>query len=541
VSKGQAWRRAAGSQRGAGLGLATLSLVLFLTFLDNTIVSVTLAAVQSELHMGVSALQWVVNGYALVFAALMLTAGTLGDIFGRKRVMLGGVAVFCAGSVLAALAPSGGVLIAGRVVMGVGAAASEPGTLSLIRHLYRDPGQRARALGVWAAVSGLALALGPVIGGSLVGVWSWRAVFWFNVAFGGAALLAGWAVLPESADPEGRRLDLAGFLLGALAIGGASSAVIAGETAGYRTWWVEGLFVAAAASGVGFVAYERRAPDPVLNISYFRRPMFAGSNFVAFSSYFATFSIFFFVALYLEVVGSTSGYALALDFLPMAAGMVLASLLTGRWVAATGARAPMVAGSLVAAAGILATNAVVSPTVGFYPIALTLAAAGVGVGMAVVPVTSTALSVIPPKHSGMAASTTNTSRELGGVAGVAVLGSMVNGQLTVDLARRLTALGIPKQFQSLVITAVTTGTVGQQAASFHTTSKAVQAIVNKVVGAAYGAFGHGLELALLASGALMVLSALVAGLTVTVHRPHDRARLGRLPRLFAFHHDLGWD
>ncbi|MGA8679809.1 MAG: MFS transporter, partial [Acidimicrobiales bacterium] len=203
-------RRGLGAGVRRNLALATLSLVLFLTFLDNTIVSVVLAEVQSSLHTGVSQLQWVVNGYALVFASFMLSAGTLGDLFGRKKVMLGGVAVFCAGSALAALAPDSNVLIAARVIMGVGAAASEPGTLSIIRHLYSDGRDRAQALGIWTAVAGLALALGPVIGGVLVGIWSWRAIFWFNLIFGLVALVGAAIVLPESSDPVSRRLDLPG-------------------------------------------------------------------------------------------------------------------------------------------------------------------------------------------------------------------------------------------------------------------------------------------------------------------------------------------
>src|SRR5262249_7884052 len=170
--------------------LAAVCAVLFLTFLDNTIVSVALANIQTDLSSSVSGLQWIVNGYMIAFAALMLTGGTLGDLFGRKKVMLGGVAVFCAGSVMAAVGAGERVLIAGRIVMGVGAAASEPGTLSVLRHVYPEHRERARALGVWAAVSGLALALGPVIGGVLVeGAGGWRSIFWFSLGLGALCLV----------------------------------------------------------------------------------------------------------------------------------------------------------------------------------------------------------------------------------------------------------------------------------------------------------------------------------------------------------------
>jgi EmrB/QacA subfamily drug resistance transporter len=490
--------------------LATLSFVLFLTFLDTTIVSVVLANVQNDLHTGVIGLQWVVNGYALVFASLMLTFGTLGDLFGRKRIMLGGVAVFCAGSLIAAVAPDVHVLIAGRLVMGLGAAASEPGTLSMIRHIYPDRQERARALGVWAAVSGLALALGPVIGGALAGVWSWRAVFWFNVFFGLVALvLAAW-VLPENSDPTNRRLDLPGFLLSAIALGAASVAVIAGETAGYASGWIDGLFALALLAAIGFVVFERRAANPVLNVRYFRIPAFGGSNFVAFSTYFSTFAIFFFVSLYLEEVGTSSPYAIAVDFIPMAAGLVLTGLFTGRWVAARGPRTPMFCGCVLAGAGLLLTDVRLTPNSGLASIGWTLGLAGIGFGMAIVPVTTSALAAIPPQHSGMAASMTNTSRVLGAVAGVAVLGSVVNGQLTVDLVHRLNAIGIPKAFQGQVITAVTTGTFSQQASAAVGGSKSLQAIVNKVVAAAFGAFSNGLDIALMMAASLMLVSALVA-------------------------------
>ena len=210
---------------------------------------------------------------------------------------------------------------------------------------------------------------------------------------------------------------------------------------------------------------ELRAKNPVLNVRYFKKPAFATSTIIAFTAYFGTFAIFFMVALYLQVVVSVSPLGLALNFVPLAVGMVAASLLTGRWVAVRGPRIPMATGCLLAGVGILLTNSMITPHVGIGQIGWTMFLAGVGVGMAMVPVTSASLGSVPPEHSGMAASTTNTFRELGAVVGVAVLGSIVNGQLTVNLVRRLTAIGIPKAYQSLVVSAVTTGSYQSEAKS----------------------------------------------------------------------------
>jgi EmrB/QacA subfamily drug resistance transporter len=508
----------AGSRRMGGvrsqLGLATLLVVLFLTFLDNTIISVTLAAVQSSLHAGVTQLQWVVDAYALVFAAFMLSAGTLGDLFGRKKVMLGGVLVFCTGSLIGALAVNSDMLIGARVVMGLGAAASEPGTLSMIRHLYPDAKVRARALGAWAAVSGLALAMGPVIGGVLVGVYSWRAVFWFNLFFGLVAMAGAAAVLPETSDRVGAHLDTPGLVLGAGALSAVTYATIAGESSGYLIWWIDLLFAAAVVLGTAFVWVELRAENPVLNLRYFRRKMFAGSNLVAFCTYFGTFSIFFFVALYLQVVGSTTGYGLALDFLPMAVGMILSSLIAGRWVSRSGPRIPMTLGCVLAGTGMLLTDWVLTPTSGISTLGWSLLLAGIGIGIVVVPVTASALSSIPAEHSGMAASMTNTSRELGAVTGVAVLGSLVNGLLITSLVKRLTELGIPKQFQDQVVAAVTTGTFNGQSSAAAKRYPGLAKMVTEVEHAAWGAFSTGVDWSLAVAGVLMLCCAVLAAFTM---------------------------
>ncbi len=494
--------------RARSFGLAVLCTILFLTFLDTTIVSVALADIQQRLHAGVSPLQWVVNGYALVFASLMLLAGSLGDRFGRKAVMLGGLTVFCAGSLLAALAPNVDVLVAGRVVMGAGAAASEPGTLSMIRHMYPERRERTRAISKWAAVSGLALALGPVVGGALVGLGTWRAIFWFNLAAGLLVIAGAASVLPESADPvAGASLDLRGFALGTLALAALVFAIIVGEQAGYGDPAIAALFGVAALSGIGFLVAERRSPAPMLELSYFRRPAFSGALAVALAIYFGIFSVFFFTTLYLQSVVNYSPYRTAREFLAMAAAMIVASLLAGRLVAAIGPRLPMAGGCVLAGAGLLWTDVVLQASVpAAGPLAAGLALAGVGFGLTVVPVTSVALAVVRPAKSGMAASATNTSRELGSVLGVAVLGALVNASLTSSLSQRLHALGIPNVFQAIVIHAIETGQVPQSSSYAQTYG----AIVNKVISAAFGAFREGLHLALVTSAALVLAAAVVS-------------------------------
>jgi EmrB/QacA subfamily drug resistance transporter len=483
--------------------------VLFVTFLDNTIVASALANIQTGLHAGVSALQWIVSSYALAFAALMLTFGTLGDHFGRRRVMLGGLWIFTAGSVLGSAAPTSGVLIAARVIMGVGAAASEPGTLSMIRQLYPDRAERAQALGVWSAVSAMALALGPVIGGTLVGVWSWRAVFVFNIAMGVVAIAGVRLILPEIVSPTRRRLDVPGFLLGACALITGTFATIAGETAGYATWWIALLYAVAAISAIGFIAAERRAEEPVLDLRYFRNGSFAGGNLVAFTGYFATFAVFFFIPLYLQLIGTSSPFDVAVDFLTMAVAMIACSALSGRWVARAGPGLPMAVGCLVAGAGILITNALLSAQSGIEVFGWSLAMVGGGLGVVTVAVTSSVIGVVPAARSGMAASAVNTSRELGAVAGVAVLGSVVNGLLVSTLVAKLAQIpGLPASLRSTVIAAVTTGTAGTQASGLPKTGP-IARIVQDVLAAANTSFSHALDVVLVVAGVLLLASAAV--------------------------------
>ncbi|MFL5942149.1 MAG: MFS transporter [Gaiellaceae bacterium] len=493
-----------------GAALAAVCAVLFLTFLDNTIVSVALANIQSSLSVSVPGLQWIVNGYMLAFAALMLTGGTLGDLFGRKKVMLGGVAIFCAGAVTAAVAPTSGILIAARVVMGVGAAASEPGTLSVLRHVYPEHRERARALGVWAAVSGLALALGPVLGGVLVeGAGGWRSIFWFSLGLGAVCFAAAAVTLTESSDPEGRQLDVPGLVTGASAILAATFAVIEGENQGYGTWWIVLLFALSAVLVVAFVEIERRSPDPVLKLEFLRNPTFTAANVVAFATNLAVFSVFFFTALYLQLISNFSGYQIAAVFTSLAVAMIVAGPIAGRWTARAGPRVPMVLGCALAGAGLLLTDHQLSATTSVADLAWPLAIAGLGFGIALVSVTQAVLTLVGPEESGMAASTVNTSRELGGVFGVAALGAVVNAQLTSGLTEKLVKLGIPVQFRQIVIQFVTTGG-NIKAAENSPLAKGHLKIVATVLVAAEDSAGHGVHLALEIAGAIVLAAALVA-------------------------------
>ncbi|MDQ1649296.1 MAG: hypothetical protein QOG60_1353 [Frankiaceae bacterium] len=502
-----------GVTRSRPVALAAICVVLFLTFLDTTVISVALGGIQGDLKAGVVSLQWVVNGYALAFAGLMLVGGSIGDLLGRRKVMLAGIVVFLVGSVISALANSVGMLVAGRIVMGVGAAFSEPGTLSMLRQLFPKEKSRARALGAWTAVSGLALALGPVVGGLLVALGSWRSIFWFNLALGLFALVAAAVALPDSSDREGRRLDVAGAVLGAAWVTLLTYAIIRGERDGFTSTHILVLFGAAAVALLLFVLVETFIDDPLVDLGFFRSPTFSGANLVGFLTYFGLFTVFFFTALYLQSVPGQTAGQLARQFAPMAAGMVIAAGLTGRWVGHMGPKVPMTVGCLVGAAGVYWTDSLLAPDVAYGPLALSLLVAGVGFGIALVPVTSAALTAVPGNRSGMAASISNTSRQLGAVVAIAVLGAIVNSALSSGLQKRLTDIGIPAPLRAYVGNLVRQGGV-PDTSSVNNYPPVLRPLVQRILDTAYAAFGDGLHTCFTIAAILLVAGAVVSAVAV---------------------------
>ena len=510
VPDDQYGRRGIAIRGGQSLALATLCTLLFLTFLDNTVVSVALGTIYSNLGASPTELQWVVGAYALTFASLMLACGMIGDELGRKKIMMAGAATFCAGSVMCAVAPNVQVLIAGRAVMGLGAAASEPGTLSMLRHLYPDAKARSRAIGIWAATSGFALAMGPIVGGILIGIWNWRGIFWFNLAFGLAALVVAAVILPESADPTAARVDTAGTLLGAGTLATLVFAIIDSESAGFGAAGVIALLCASVVLLAAFVWRERRAEHPLLDLRFLRLPQFTTSNIVAFCTYFATFAVFFFTALYLVIVVSLSGFRLALVFLPMTVLMIAASVLAGRWTDIVGPRWSITIGCVLMAVGLFLAQGYISPHPSYGPLIVALALTGIGIGTTVVPITSSVLSAVPAERSGMAASAANTSREIGAVTGVAILGSLMFSQLFNSLTTQMNHLHVPAVYRGFVFAAIETGNFSVPP---HL-SAGLEKILQELTGVAYTAFHSGLRAALWLSAGLTLAAALLTLITM---------------------------
>jgi predicted MFS family arabinose efflux permease len=344
----------------------------------------------------------------------------------------------------------------------------------------------------------------------LTGLWSWRGIFWFNLAFGLAALIVAAVILPESADPTAARVDTAGTILGAGALATFVFAVIDAESAGFGSPVVIILLCLSAALVAAFAWWERRSPNPLLDPRYLRVPQFTVANITAMLTYFGTFAIFFFTALYLSEVVTASGYRLAAVFLPMTVLMIAASVLAGRWTAAAGPRWSITIGCVLFAAGLLLTDAFLSPHPNYPGLTVALALAGIGIGTTVVPITTSVLSAVPPERSGMAASASNTSREIGAVLGVAVLGSLVYSQLNASLVAQMNHLGVPRAFQGLVVTAIETGQIPQNTSAYAGFGKLVQ----EVIGAAYTAFHDGLRAALYLSAALVLVAALLSFITL---------------------------
>jgi EmrB/QacA subfamily drug resistance transporter len=414
--------------------LGALAFALFMIMLDNTVVNVALPSIQRDLGIGLSELEWTVNAYALTFAVLMLTGGKLADFFGRRRVFLVGLAIFTLSSLACGLANTGEALIGARTVQGVGAALMMPATLSIISATF-PPHQRGMAIGIWAGVSAMALAIGPLIGGLLAEHVNWSWIFYVNVPVGVLGFVIGRLVIRESRDTsEDQRLDLPGLAASAVGLFALTFALIEANSYGWTDPVIVGLFVLAAVALAVFVWLERHQRAPMLDLSLFRSGTFAGANVVALLVTLAMFGVFFFMSIYMQNVLGYSAVRTGAVFLPMTLLIILVAPAAGKLSDRTGSRWLMAAGMILLAVALVLFSRLDGDS-GFWDIFPGLVVGGVGMATVMTPMTAAALGSVPVAKAGVGSGVLNTFRQLGGALGIAVMGAIVASYVDLEGGR----------------------------------------------------------------------------------------------------------
>jgi EmrB/QacA subfamily drug resistance transporter len=419
------------SRRWLALGVLCLSLLAIV--IDNTIVNVALPTLARDLDADLSELQWVVDAYTLVFAGLLLLAGALGDRFGRRRTLLAGLAVFGLASAAAAFAGGVDLLIAGRAIMGAGAAFIMPATLSLLTSVFTDTRERAMAIGIWAATAGLGVALGPVVGGLLLDHFWWGSIFIVNVPLCVLAIVVGRKVIPESRDPAARRIDWTGAALSGVGLIAFVWAIIEAPSRGWTSVPVIGAGALAAVALTAFVVQQRRAAVPLLDLALFRDPRFTAASSTIAVLFFALFGFLFLATQYLQFVLGYSASAAGVRVLPYAAAMIVFASLSAKLVARFGTKGVATTGMALFSAG-LAVAATVGAETGYGRLGIAFVLMGAGMGLAGAPATESIMGSLPPERANIGSAVHDTTRELGGALGVAVVGSIASSLITGQIA-----------------------------------------------------------------------------------------------------------
>ncbi|MET9359066.1 MFS transporter [Streptomyces sp. NPDC006617] len=413
-----------GSRSDRAVLLTVTCLGQFMVLLDNTIVGAALPDMQESLRTQLTGLQWIVDAYVLLVAMLLLSGGVFADRFGRKRVYLTGVAVFTVASLLCSLAPSLGWLVAGRVLQGIGAAALSPASLALLAAAHPVPQERIRAIGLWAGISGIGLAAGPVAGGVLTDAFGWPAIFLVNLPIGVILVLVGLRHLGESRNPGAPAIDVPGTALSVLAVGVLTYGLIEGGARGWTSPVILGSFATAVVLLAAFVAVEARRDAPMLPLRLLRQRLFTVSNTAMVVVGFALMGSSFFFSQFFVYVQGSSVLRAGLQTLPVSVAMVIVSPYAGRLAARYGFRVVVTAGLALAALGLLALGTVHADT-GYGNLWWRLGLAGAGFALAMSPLTGAAIQAVSPQEGGLASGISSTTRQIGAVLGVAVLGAVV--------------------------------------------------------------------------------------------------------------------
>jgi EmrB/QacA subfamily drug resistance transporter len=426
--------------------LAAMCFALFMIMLDNTVVNVALPSIQDDLGASLSALEWTVNAYTLTFAVLLVTGGRLGDIYGRRRMFLFGVVVFAIASATIGLAPTQGWLVASRAVQGIGAAFMMPGTLSIISNTF-PPHERGRAIGTWAGVSALALALGPVVGGALAEHVSWRAIFFLNLPVAAGAVAVTLFATRESYDRTVERsVDFKGIATISIGLTALVLALVEGNQRGWASAEILALFATAVVALVAFVLVELHGKRPMVEFAYFRSRSFLGANAVAFIVSFAMLAMFFFMALYMQNILGYSPLEAGIRFLPSTVVIMLVAPIAGRLADRIGPRPLMASGLAFAAIALYMQSRVTIDTT--YPDLLaSFSLMGLGMGLTMSPMSTAAMNSVSPDKAGAASGILSMFRMVGGTFGVAAIGALFQSLAHDRATQAAQAAGVPSSMQ----------------------------------------------------------------------------------------------
>ena len=499
--------------------LGAMCFALFMIMLDNTVVNVALPSIQKDLGASISGLEWTINGYTLSFAVLLATGGRLGDIFGRRLLFLTGVVIFAFSSATAGLAPSETALVVSRVVQGVGAALMMPGTLSIITDAF-PAHERGKAMGTWAGVSALALAIGPVLGGFLTEHVSWRAIFYLNVPVAIGAVLATLFAVRESRDTSvGRDVDYAGVAVLTTGLSALILALVEGNSWGWGSTEVIGLLVVAALALPAFVWVENRVKAPMVQFDLLSDRNFLGAVVVALIITFAMMGVFFFLALYMQDILGYSPLEAGVRFLPSTLMIVIFAPLAGRLADRIGPRWLIVGGLVLVAASLFSFSgiAVDSSYADLLPGFMLL---GVGIAMTMSPMTSAAMNAVPVQKAGIASGILSMFRMVGGSLGVAVTGAIFQGLVGPKLDSLLAGSGVTAAQRDAISAGLGGGSAGH-------VPGLDPAQVKQVTLASGEAFVYALGTAMTVSSLVALAGAAVAALAIRARKRAPRARSRR--------------
>jgi len=413
--------------------LAVMCMALLVVGIDGTIVNVALPSLVREISASSTELQWIVDAYTIVFASFLLIAGNTGDRLGRKRCLVLGLIIFVAGSLFCSMVGTPGPLILLRGVQGFGAAFIMPATLSILTNVFPNPSERARAIALWAGVSGLGVAIGPLVGGYLLEHFWWGSIFLVNVPIVAITIVAVMLVVPESRDAHAPGLDLVGTVLSTLGLITLLYGIIEGPTRGWSDTLVIGCFVIAVVLLTSFVFWERRSDHPILDVTFFANPRFSAASIAITLVFFAMFGSLFFVSQYLQFVLGYTALESGVRLLPVAFTLMVAAPLSAKLVSIFGTKRVVASGLLLVAVALLIFSRVTT-TSGYGLVALVLVTIGAGMGLAMAPATESIMGSLPPEKAGVGSAMNDTTREIGGALGVAIMGSITNavyaGQIT---------------------------------------------------------------------------------------------------------------